>query len=133
MVTEYAHGFYSWRFGPLMVSLLGTVLLYQKCINLLREQDQVEHKSTSIYIRNLRCFSLVQLFTYGPLITLSFIQETLMKGIGVKSQFVIENICNSLASLSGFLSIVAFACVGGLSYDDGCRENGDVDLTTDLV
>ncbi len=135
MFTGLVFNFYSWTFGPLMIALIVTVAFYQKSINILREQSQYEHKSTSIYIRNLRYFSCIQLLTYGPLIVLTFIEQSLLLGIGVEAQYWVENGCTTLACLSGFLSVVVFACQGGLNNDAefGRENNGELDLTTDIL
>jgi len=118
-----------------MIALLVTVAFYQKSINILRDQSQYEHKSTSVYIRNLRYFSCIQLLTYGPLIVLTFIEQSLLLGIGVEAQYWVENCCTTLACLSGFLSVMVFACQGGLNNDDEFRRENcaDLDLTSDIL
>ena len=119
----------------MLIALIVTVVFYQKSINILREQSQGENKSTSIYIRNLRYFSCVQLLTYGPLIGLTFIVQSLLLGIGVESQYWIENSCTTLACLSGFLSVVVFVSKGGLNNEAEFRREtlGDLDLTSDIL
>ncbi len=118
-----------------MISLIATLIFYQKSINILRDQSQFEHKSTSVYVRNLRYFSSVQLLTYGPLIVLTLIQQYFLLNIGVKYQYWIENSCTTLACSSGFLSVVVFACQGGLNNDEefGRDNAADLDLTSDIL
>lgn len=110
-----------------------TLVFYQKSINLLQRQSQFELKSTNIYIKNLRWFSLAQIFTYGPLVVYYCIQGISPLDIPLEYQAGIEITCSCLASLSGFISITFFFLMKGMDYQEPSHDTSMNDLTLDFM
>ncbi len=103
---------------------------------MLKDGNTWSPKCASIYIRNLRYFSLAQLLTYGPTVLLSFIQAFWIFEISVNFQFAIEMSAHCLASSSGLISTLLFSLQGGFDHKEPSfsnPENEENDLTVDIV
>jgi len=117
----------------LIISLFITLGFYQKSIIVLRDQPEYELKSTKGYIKNLQCFSLVQLFTYGPLVLMILLSQPFF-AFGVELRWKICGVCECLASSSGFISAMIFICQGSTKHSQPKFEyNSDNDLTQDII
>jgi len=125
--------FYRMLSGPLIISLIVTLTLYQRSIDALKDANTYSLKSTRIYIRNLRYLSLAQLITYGPIVMLSFIQAFWTWDLGLGLQRFVENFVRCLASSSGIVSTVLFSLQGGFTHQEPSFENSENDLTVDMT
>lgn len=116
----------------LLLSLFITIAFYQKSIMVLRDQREYELKSTKSYIKNLQCFSLAKLFTYGPLVLMLFLSP--FSTFSVELRWRICGVSECLASLSGFISAMIFICQGSTKHSQPKFEyNSDNDLTQDMI
>jgi len=125
--------FYCMLSGPLIISLMVTLTLYQKSISALKDANTYSLKSTRIYIRNLRYLSLAQLITYGPIVMLSFVQAFWTWDLGTGPQMFVENFTRCFASSSGIVSTVLFSLQGGFTHQEPSFKNSDDDLTVDIT
>ena len=119
--------------GFLFLSLFLTLIFYQKSIMILRDQPEFDLKSTKSYIMNLRYFSLAQLVTYGPIVMMILLSQPLTASFGVEIRWRISDICECLASLSGFISAMIFICRGSINSTQPKIEYSDNDLTQEII
>jgi len=112
---------------PLFLSLILTILFYWKSIKILKEQQIYDISNTKIYIRNLRLYSLVQLFTYGPLIGYTFIPRYFNPMFMDRGNYF--KLIEGLASMAGFINAMIFLSQGSKGCKRPLLEQLDQDLT----
>jgi len=120
-------------FGLLFISIFLTMYFYQKSIMILRDQPEFDLKSTKSYIKNLRFFSWSQLVTYGPLILMLLLSQPLTSAFGIEIRWKITDVCECLASLSGFISAMIFICRGSIESSQPKIDYSDNDLTQEII
>ena len=118
-------------FGPLLLSLILTFVFYWMSISYLQSLDEHELRSTSIYVKNLKLFSFIQLITYGPLAVNIYLPLYLNKGIDFAMS--ISPFLEGLASLSGLLSVFVFCYQGKQNFIKPVIRQLDEDLTEDVI
>jgi len=115
-------------FIPLIFSLFTVVIFYWKSIKILRAQFENEQKSTRVYVRNLRSYSIAQILTYGPMI---FYLLSLggFSDFGNRSHLIFSVVCGAIANVTGFVNVLIFACQGSAGYKEPFMDKLDLDLT----
>ncbi len=106
-------------------------------ISILKKESESCPLSTSIYVRTLRSYSLVQFMTYGPLITFNLLSFFGLNSLSLDKTIFCMIAFETLATLSGFFHalIFAFQGVGNLktpvadSGDNNLEENLTIDMT----
>lgn len=113
---------------PLIISLFIVILFYWKSIKILKAQFENEQKSTRVYVRNLRCYSIAQILIYGP----SILYLCSIGGFfdfGNRTIVLISIIAQAIANLAGFVNVVIFFCQGFATYRESFMDTLDLDLT----
>jgi len=105
-------------------------------IKILKQQAEYSPLSTSIYVRTLRSYSLVQFVTYGPLIIFLIIKIFGVEFIPLT--LLLEDLkeLRTLATLSGFFNTLIFIIQGAGTLKapvDPIGNNLDADLTLDTA
>jgi len=113
---------------PLILGLIGIFGFSLKSIKLLKAQSDFVQKSTVIYIRNLRLFSLAQIFAYGPLI-FNFVSIAGFSNEEDSNYILIGYICSGIANLAGFINVMIFLLQGSINYSITPFDQMDLDLT----
>ncbi len=113
---------------PLILGLFGIFGFSLKSIKLLKAQSDFVQKSTLVYIRNLRVFSLAQIFAYGPLI-FNFVSLAGFANEKDGDYILIGYICSGIANLAGFINVMIFLWQGPINYSITPFDQMDLDLT----
>ena len=95
----------------------------------MRSQSEFEQKSTKIYVRNLQCYSVAQLCTYGPSVYVLF---GMAGYINYRNSYelIISQVLTGLANLSGFVNVVIFMSQRTVNVDNTTLlDRLDLDLT----
>jgi len=115
-------------FIPLIISLFVVVLFYWKSIKILRSQFENEQKSTRVYVRNLRCYSIAQMLTYGPALFYLCNIGGLLE-VSSREMYVVITIAQAIANLTGFVNVMIFFSQGFATYRESFCDTLDLDLT----
>ena len=116
---------------PLILGLSSIFGFSLKSIKLLKAQSEFVQKSTIIYIRNLRLFSIAQIIVYGPWVYF-FVGIAGVSDYKERYIVLLSQICTSIANLSGFINVILFLSQGSMNYSVTPLDQMDLDLTQDI-
>jgi len=105
-------------------------------INILKQQAEYSPLSTSIYVRTLRSYSIVQFVSYGPLIIFLIIKIFGVEFLPLTQLLQELKEWRTLATLSGFFNTLIFIIQGAGTLkgpEDPLGNNLDADLTLDTA
>ncbi len=107
----------AYLFILLLFSTLAIFYFYRKSIRVASQYMEYEPKSTKRYIANLRYYSLVQIITYLPFFSFTFLFNYFAYDVNGVLYAILISVSNSFGGLSGFVTVMLFIKNGPMGFD----------------